>query len=357
MGPGLVVVATPGDKRARALAAAAERVGLPSPTWIAWREAIAAPARVGAAGQRGDFLRVDSPGADATTWHALAGLGGSSALLPQGRWRPGSAWFRGLARVLAAVDAGAEHLRPTHPSRHILTMTDKWLCQERLERAGVATPSACLAPDTASALRDLLATRRWPAVFVKPRFGSSGAGVLAWRRSGTREQLVTPAALHGDVLVNDKHLHTYEDRASIDRILAIVLADAALVQRWIPKAGSRGGPFDLRVLVIDGAVALRVGRVGRGPITNLHLDARRAAPETLLAGLPRGTPAVVEALCLAAAAVFPGHRCLGIDLLVDPRGRPFVVECNAWGDFLPGLLAHGQDSYELQLRSLMREMS
>jgi glutathione synthase/RimK-type ligase-like ATP-grasp enzyme len=357
VGSKLVVVATPGDKRTRALAAAVERVGCASPRWIPWREAIAAPARVGAAGQRGDFLRVDSPGADTATWRDLAGQGGSAAVLPEGQWRPGAAWFRGLTRVLAAIDAGAEHLRPTHPSRHILAMTDKWRCQERLEQAGVATPPACLAPDTAAALRDLLATRRWPAVFVKPRFGSSGAGVLAWRRSGVREQLVTPAALHGDLLVNDKHLHSYENRASIDRIFAIVLSDAALVQRWIPKAGSARGPFDLRVLVIDGVVALRVGRVGRGPITNLHLDAERAAPEALLAGLPRGTLASVDALCLAAAAVFPGHRCLGVDLLVDPRGRPFVVECNAWGDFLPGLLAHGQDSYELQLRGLMREMS
>jgi hypothetical protein len=354
---GLVVVATPGDKRTAALAAAALRVGFPPPTWIAWAEAALAPARVGAAGRPGEFLRIDSPGSDAATWHALAGLGGYPAIVPDGQWRPGAAWFRGLARVLTAIDDGAAHLRPTHPSRHILTMTDKWLCHERLARAGVARPPACLAPDTASALRDLLATRRWPAVFVKPRFGSSGAGVLAFRRAGRREQLVTAAALHGDVLRNDKHLHTYADRASIDRVLGIVLADGALVERWIPKAGSSGGPFDLRVLVIDGAIAQRVGRVGRGPITNLHLDARRADPEGLLASLPAGTLAAVEALCRAAAACFPGHRCLGIDVLVDPRGRPFVIECNAWGDFLPGLLVAGQDSYALQLRGLLGEMA
>jgi glutathione synthase/RimK-type ligase-like ATP-grasp enzyme len=351
----LVVVATPGDKRTRALGAAVERLGFPSPTWISWAEAIVSPGQVGAAGKHGDLLRIDSPGADPTTWHALAGQGGGTTSIPQGQWRPGAAWFRGLERVLAAINAGAAHLRPTHPIGHILTMTDKWLCQKRLESAGVATPPAFLAPSTVAAVRDRLAAQRWPAVFVKPRFGSSGAGVLAWRRSGTSEQLITPAALHGDVLINDKHLHTYEERASIDRVLAIVLADAALVQRWIPKAGTAGGPFDLRVLVIDGVVAQRVGRVGRGPITNLHLDARRAEPETLLAGFP-GALARVDALCLAAAAGFPGHRAIGIDVLIDPRGRPHVVECNAWGDFLPGLLVDGQDSYELQLRGLMREM-
>ena len=138
--------------------------------------------------------------------------------------------------------------------------------------------------------------------------------MLAWRRAGQREQLTTPAALRGDVIINDKHLHTYQEREDIDRILAIVLAgDAALAQRWIPKASAGGGPFDVRVLVIDGVIAQRVGRVGRG--------------------------------------------CLGIDVLVDPRGRPFVIECNAWGDFLPGLLLAGQDSYDLQLRGLLQETS
>ena len=356
MASGLVVVATPGDKRARALRAAALRVGHPSPTWIAWAEAIAAPARVGAAGQPGDFLRIDSPGADVATWHALAGQGGLQTSIPEGQWRPGAAWFRGLERTLAAIAAAAPQLRLTHPVGHILTMTDKWRCQQRLEQAGVTTPPAFPAPDTVSALRGQLAERGWSAVFVKPRFGSSGAGVLAWRRAGQREQLTTPAALRGDVLCNDKHLHTYDDRASIDRIVDIVLADGALVQRWIPKAGASGGPFDVRVLVIDGAIAQRVGRVGRGPITNLHLDARRAAPATLLTSFP-GAQARIDALCLATAACFPGHRCLGIDVLVDPRGRPFVLECNAWGDYLPGLLLAGQDSYDLQLRGLLQETS
>jgi glutathione synthase/RimK-type ligase-like ATP-grasp enzyme len=352
----LVVVATPGDKRAAALAAAVARARLPAPCWVSWREAIAAPAQVGAAGRHGDLLRIDSPGADSTAWHALARLGGLVETIPETQWRPGCAWFRGLERTLAAIDAGGAHLTPTHPSAHILTMTDKLQCQQRLQDAGIAVPAGFAAPATVGELREMLEACRWPAVFVKPRFGSSGAGVLAWRRAGGREQLTTPAMLQDQVLVNNKRLHTYQDRDAIDRILAIVLADAALVQRWIPKAGAAAGPFDLRVLVIDGVVSHRVGRVGRGPITNLHLDASRADPEALLAGFP-GALARVDALCLATSACFPAHRCLGIDVLVDPRGRATVLECNAWGDYLPGLLVQGHDSYDVQVRGLLRELS
>jgi len=352
----LVVVATPGDKRAVALQAAVQRAGWPAPTWVPWLEAIADPACVGRVVGHGDFLRVDSPGADPLAWHALAKLGGLAESLPPTQWRPGRAWYRGLERTLAAIDVGAAHARRTHPAAHILAMTDKVRCQRRLQEAGLAVPPGCAAPPTVEALRGLIAERRWTAVFVKPRFGSSGAGVLAFRRAGGREQLTTPAALHGGALFNDKHLHTYREPGVIDRLLGMVLADGALVQRWIPKAGSEGGPFDLRVLVVDGVVSHRIGRVGRGPITNLHLDARRAAAEDLLAGFP-GALTQVDALCAAAARCFPGHRCLGIDVLVDPRGRPSIIECNAWGDYLPGLLVNGQDSYDVQVRGLMREPS
>ncbi|MES2642136.1 MAG: STM4014 family protein [Myxococcota bacterium] len=351
---GLVVVAVPGDKRARALAAAAEHGGGQAITWVSWAEALAAPGVVGARGRPGDWLRVDSPGADDATWHALAHLGGSSGVVPPGEWRPGRAWARGLAAALTAVAGGAAHLVATHP--HVVAMTDKLACHHALVAGGVPVPDTVEAPETVAALRAWVAAERRPAVFVKPRWGSSGAGVLAWRRSGEREQLVTTASLQADGrLLNDKHLHTYTDRVAIDRLLGTVLGDGAIVQRWIPKAttgGAGGGPFDLRVLVVGGRVAQRVARVGRGPITNLHLDATRADPDVVLAPFGPATVHEVHAACLAAAACFPGHRAIGVDVMVDPRGRPFVLECNAWGDYLPGLLVDGLDSYGAQLRDL-----
>ncbi len=38
--------------------------------------------------------------------------------------------------------------------------------------------------------------------------------------------------------------------------------------------------------------------------------------------------------------------------MVDTSGRPYVLECNSWGDYLPGLLVDGRDSYDLQLQGL-----
>jgi len=348
----MVIVAVPGDKRAHALAAAIARAGTIRATWLSWAEVLADPARVGAAGDPGDLLRVESPGADAATWHALARAGGLDRVVPDGEWRPGRAWFAGLGRALARIESAAPHLIATHPAAQILAMTDKLVGHQRVDAAGVPVPRGFEGPVTAGALRERLEAERLHAVYVKPRWGSSGAGVLAFRRAGAREQITTSISLRDRRFVNDKRLHRYEDRARIDEILGAVLADGAIVQRWIPKATAAGGPFDLRVLVVAGRIAQRVARVGRGTVTNLHLDAARAGADEILARFGARATARLEAACLAAAACFPGHHSVGVDVMLDRRGACFVLECNAWGDYLPGLWIDGLDSYDVQLRAL-----
>ena len=351
MRPHLVAVAVPGDKRATALGAALARAGW-STTWIAWADALRDPARVGRAGRPGDFLRVESPGSDAATWHAIVRAGGGAGTVPDGEWRPGRAWFAGLAWALDAIEAASRHLVVTHPAAQILAMTDKLACHQRLASAGIPVPETRPAPATPGGLRRLLDAVELHAVYVKPRWGSSGAGVLALRRGRGREHVTTSASLRDGRLVNDKRLHTYQDRADIDAVLAPILGDGAVVQRWLPKAGTADGPFDLRMLVVGGRIAQRVARVGRGTLTNLHLGAARADADEVLAGFAAATRSRLEAACVAAAERFPGHRCVGVDAMVDVRGRPFVLECNAWGDYLPRLVVDGLDSYDVQLRAL-----
>ena len=53
-----------------------------------------------------------------------------------------------------------------------------------------------------------------------------------------------------------------------------------------------------------------------------------------------------------AAESFPGCGMLGIDLLVRPGGKKFaLLEANAFGDNLPGLLFNGQSTYEAELHA------
>lgn len=351
----LVVVGVTGDKRCAALERAMHNAGREPPIRVAWRDALHDPTMLAEVGSVGDYLRVESPGADGETWHSLARLGGSVATVPIGEWRPGKAWFAGITAALGSIEHAARHLVPTHPAKHVLAMTDKLACDETLRAAGVAVPSSFAAPTQVATLRAQLEERSIRAAYVKPRWGSSGAGVLAYRRNGTREQLITTARLMGDRVFNRKRLSTYTDRDEIDRLLGLVIADGAVVQRWIPKAGTSDGPFDLRVLVVNGRIEQRIARVGRGTITNLHLDATRLDADEALAPFGNGTIEAVRNVCLGAAACFPEQSVIAIDVMVDPRGKPFVLECNAWGDYLPRLNSNGLDSYEVQVRELFRD--
>jgi hypothetical protein len=58
--------------------------------------------------------------------------------------------------------------------------------------------------------------------------------------------------------------------------------------------------------------------------------------------------------CERAAAVFPDSLHLGVDLLVAPGYRRHaVLEANAFGDLLPGVLSEGLDTYEAEVRAVL----
>lgn len=354
---GVVVVGSAHEKRGSTFVAAWQRqTNGPAPLrWASWADVAANPAVLANVGSPGDFLRVDSPGSDAEVWSALARRGGLEEPFDPSQQRPGRAWFGGLSETLRAIASHTTHLVPTHPAESVITMMDKRLCHRALAQAGLPVPPVLPAERIRDAeiFRAALRRDRHHAVFVKPRWGSSGAGVLAYRWQGDHERITTTARLAADGVHNDKHLHTYADRASIDRLLDRILGDGAVIERWLPKAGAAGGPFDLRVVTVGGQPAQRVARVGRGTVTNLHLDSARLAFDEALAPWGSKKEAEVLDVCRAAAACFPAHLTIGVDLLLDVRGRPFVLELNAWGDYLPGLLHDGEDTYDTQVRAML----
>ncbi len=337
----LVLVAVPDSERALGLTGALADAGRPFRV-VDWAAVAADPGAV--ALRPGELLRVDSPGDDPALRLTLERLGGGAgAPLPFGAWRGGRAFAAGLDRVLSALPDG------THPAWSVRMMTDKHAARDHLTAAGLPVPPGDLAPSTPAALRAWLDDRGWSQAFVKPRWGSSGAGIFAWRRARGRELARTTLRFVDGVPTLAKRLHQTADSGEIDALMAPVLADGAIVERWIPKIGAGDRCFDLRVVLIDGEPALRVARLAAGPITNLHLDARRADPADLL---PPSTLAAVDDLARRAAAAFPGHRTWGLDVLIDPDHRALIGECNAWGDNVRRVRHDGLDAWTLQVRAL-----
>lgn len=235
-----------------------------------------------------------------------------------GGWRPAEGpvaavhdRFPGDGRpaAWAALHAGGAGLPWGNPPALTRLCRDKLDCQRALEAAGLPG----LPPVEADPARFPAALAAWGAAFLKPRAGSFGAGV---RRVTADAPGGLPATL---------------PTAAPGR------ADPALLQRAVPPPPGLAGRC-LRALVQrqpEGAWALApmvVRESAQDPVVNAARGAGlRPADEVL----PADALAACAALALAAAralAAAPGCGDaveLGVDLVLDPDHRPWLVEVNA----------------------------
>lgn len=354
----LLALGVVGGRRMRGLQDAARRHGGIELQCVDYADALRDPDAFHARVASGIALKIDSPGDDAWVqhqlslrgWQANAGSPGSLTAAPQplavGELMPTRDWFAGFAAFLRALPATAA---PLTPVEDILLMTDKLNCQRHLGAHGVATPPLLGAIAGHVHLLDLLDAAGLDRAFIKPRYGSSAAGVVAYRRNRRGDELaVTTVRSAGGRRFNAKRMQRYTDAREIAALIDTLAADDAYAEAWIPKPRTAGGSYDFRVVLVDGKPQHRIARVNDAPMTNLHLDARRAPVEALLE--ESGLNALLDT-AQATAHAFPDSRLAGLDILV--RGsRAWVLEANAFGDLLPRLSWQGRDTYEAQLHAV-----
>jgi len=351
----LVVLGVGASKRTRGLQAARAALGLPPARLVSWRDWLADPACLDAALAPGARVKIEPPGDDVEA-HARLMHGGAQRLdrpacapLQHGELCATDLWFAGFEAALARLAAQLARVDVVNDPAEIALMTDKWRCQQHLAAHGLPTPALLGRIAGFDELEALLRQHGLERVFVKARYGSSAAGVVAFRRNARGDLQATTSAhlvegLDTPRLFNDKRIRSYTAPREIARVIDLVAAQDAYVEAWVPKPRHGAGHFDLRVLALAGAPAHRVARVGLRPMTNLHLDSRRADPAALL---DAAELALMEDTARRAAAAFPRSGVIGFDLVVKgPRAR--MLEANAFGDLLPGLLWQGRDAYAAQ---------
>lgn len=357
--PALLVLGVAGGKRMRGLQDAARQHGGLVLRSVDYADALRDPTAFHALTATGMPLKIDSPGDDAWVQHQLTLRGWQArsvappsdptALPPnpvaRGELMPTRDWYAGFAQFLRALPATAAPLTPVDD---ILLMTDKLACQQHLRSHGVPTPPLLGPIDSHAHLIELLDQAGMDSAFVKPRYGSSAAGVVAYRRNRRGAQLAVSTVHSKDGRrFNAKRMQRYSDAHDIAALIDALAADHAYVEAWVPKPRTQGGSYDFRVVTLDGEPQHRVARVNDAPMTNLHLDAQRASAEALLdaAGLH-----ALTSTARAAARAFSHSRMIGLDIVV--RGeRAWVLEANAFGDLLPRLHWQGRDTYEAQLHA------
>lgn len=350
-----VVLGVGASKRTRELQAARARLQLPQARLLEWRELLQSPQRLEEALAQPCVLKLEPPGDDAWAHHQLLSQGLERLGRPprppleRGELAAGDAWFTGFEACLQSLDdalATRPHVQVVNAPRDILAMTDKLRCQQRLQAQAVATPPLLGAVRSHDEFIALLDHHGLDRAFLKARYGSSAAGVVAYRRTrGGRQQATTSARLLRGTgaprLFNDKRLSRYERPADIAAVVDGIAAQGAYAEAWLPKPRCGAGHFDLRLLALAGQAAHEIARASERPMTNLHLDSRRVEPTQVL------DPAALQqarATAEAAARAFPHSRVIGFDLVPQPGGAR-VLEANAFGDLLPGLLWQGLDPH------------
>ncbi len=240
----------------------------------------------------------------------------------------------------------------------IIQLLDKRECKQKLQSAGLAVTQMLeeklLNPHTAGHLLELMRKCGIFQVFIKPVNGSGAAGVsaLRWQPAKNRMVLYTCALEHPRAgLVNTKQLRCFTKTNEIMSLLNSILQMDCVVERWYAKAQHQGFSYDLSDVVLDGRTEFLLGRLSKGPITNLHLNNHPLAAKEL--EIPASVLADIEELCERAVSCYEGLRCAGIDILLE-RGslKPRIIEMNAQGDLIYQDIFHENRIYRRQAKMM-----
>lgn len=378
--PPFVLIGNPGSRRVELFQAALQGLGLAPARLVAYADLLAGRADLSAAVAPGAVVRIESPGKDFAVERMLLELGADAAedepggyeRIPRaqaerlefdkGRILALRQWYMGLRAALRLIErqlaASPPHRMMASPDE-IALMFDKRACHARLERAGVAVPRSLGPVESYAELVAAMQQAGMARVFIKPAHGSSASGVVAYQHSHTRCLATSTAELvqaQGELrLYNSRRLREYRRPEQVAALIDAVCHQRAHVEQWVPKASIADKVFDLRVVMIAGRARHVVVRSSHGPMTNLHLLNARGDWDAVRERMGAESWQRARQTCEQVAECFPASLHAGIDLLIGTSYRSHaVLEVNAFGDLLPGVLCDGADTYTAEILAILR---
>ncbi|MHB9026087.1 MAG: STM4014 family protein [Armatimonadota bacterium] len=372
----ILLIADPQDNRVAFFQEALAEHGLPYAEVLSYLEVIEQPAFVAERAARDAVVRIESPGRCLTVYRALLERGADEALqeggpalsrdeiatLPQDRGMilfPRQ-WYLGLRATLDDIHSALvsrSDVAVTIDPRAVSVMFCKRQCHALLRESGVPVPPA-LAPVVGfDELITAMAQAHMPRVFIKLRHGSAASGVVALAVAGNRLLACTTVEMSGDIshprLYNTRRIRHLTETDQVRLLVDAVCRHGVHVERWVPKASVEGRICDLRMVVINGDPSHAVLRLSRNPITNLHLGNVRQSALPLRERMTTAAWESLEETCRRVAAIFGQPLQVSLDIAVSPDyRRHYVLEVNAFGDLLKGVMAGGRSTYGAQVLAL-----
>lgn len=366
----LVVLGNPESRRVSQFIETAQRVGGWDVNLLPYSDLFAGCANLGLLSPDA-VVRIESPGGSLATTRLIlkAGIESMEARghcplseIEIDRWSLGQGeilsplqWFLGLERTLNRLDLEWSPFQVDWMSSptSIIKAFDKRACLQSWEQAGLPVPQRYEGVNSYSSLRETIKDQH-ARIFIKLRYGYSAIGAVAleWRGPLIRAITTVKHALAQRFFLTKKPRQIQDER-EIATLIDTLAQEEIVVEFWLPKARWKSVPFDLRIVTIGQQACHVVGRAQNSPFSNLNLDGVRIGPDDVQSILGDSW---FEAKRLAeqAAALNSEASYLGMDVLpLSCRSKFVLLEANAFGDDLPGLLFNGMSTYEAELRWLL----
>jgi glutathione synthase/RimK-type ligase-like ATP-grasp enzyme len=357
------IIGNPENRRVIAYCETVQRLGYQMPQvisyagWLSNNERPFIPAE--------NIVKIDSPGENDAVRSILVERGGgpSSQSNEFGRINNMRHWHAGYCNWLQEMQTCISEqglVNVMNDPAAIQLQFNKPQCQALLQNNNVPVPFRLAGFSHYDELVALMNIHGLHKVFIKPAHASSASGVVAFRKSGHRVQAVTSAEMvenaNGLQLYNSLNVRTYTSEKEIAALINHLVPEQVFAEEWLPKATLHGRFFDVRVLVIAGKARHTVIRTSNNVITNLHLGNRRGDMNEFITHIGADKLHETKQLAEQAAACFPKSLYMGIDILLTAGLRKTVVlEINAFGDLLPGLLDNGETCYEAQINAMVKK--
>lgn len=366
-----VVLGAPSGPRHNAFVSACRRQLGCTPTYVSYADLSQDPESLRRVLGSRTFLRVDTPDAHVPSLQSLHNDGRDAAaaagfqplglslshggILPIGS--PAQLYFGLLRNLFIAQKLCAETGAQISTSAgNVAALFDKTVCNDILAKRDVCVPDQIGAPESFDELVDQMAKARCSRAFVKMRYGAAAAGMIALARSGPRWVAYTTGSVGDDGRIYSTRRITR--LTSVKEIAWLVdeLAPLGLhVERWIPKVGMESERIDLRIVSIGSGTLMPVVRGSRNPMTNLHLGGTRYSIDTLVQRIGQEPWDEVKSMVREAASVFSDSVSVGIDVALSThRFKPYLLEVNAFGDFVNDLHHDGVTPFEAQIQHMRK---
>ena len=373
--PNFVIIANPENRRVSFLQQALEHFNLPPAKVITYADLIAGKEKLDCFNSPNHIIRFDSPERNFETEKAVLAMGadipgshkriGKEDLVnlefEKGRIRYPRQWYLGWKYLLQQWEKQIQ-CRVMNSSADIITMFDKPASHKLFVDNNIPVARSLGKINSYEQLKEAMSTQNCSRVFVKLANGSSASGVIAYQVHPKGESAITTVERVTEggetLLYNSRRIRHYTKLEEIADIINILCKESVQVEEWLPKARINNRPFDLRVVVIAGEAQHLVMRIGKSPMTNLHLGSDRDNFDTFISIVGESNWLKMKQTCEAAAAVFPDSLYCGIDLLVYPDlQRHSIIEINAFGDLIPGTTYQGMDTYSSEVKAILARIN